>query len=71
MRYHHAATPEAEAEQITFEMHELHDRGIAYRDMTVLYRAHYVTRTLEEVFRKRQIPYAVYSGVPFFGRTEI
>ena len=71
VRYHHAANPEAEAEWVAFEMHELHDRGTAFRDMTVLYRAHYVTRTLEEVFQKRKIPYAIYSGVPFFGRTEI
>ncbi len=69
--YHHAATPEAEAEWIAFQMHELHDQGVPFRDMTVLYRAHYVTRTLEDVFRRRRIPYAIYSGVPFFGRTEI
>ena len=69
--YHHASTPEAEAEWIAFQMHELHDQGTPFHDMTVLYRAHYVTRTLEDVFRRRRIPYAIYSGVPFFGRTEI
>ena len=37
----------------------------------MLYRAHYVTRTLEEVFRKRELPYTIYSGAQFFDRKEI
>ena len=68
---HHAPNGEAEAEWIAFQIQELHDRGAAYRDMTVLYRAHYLTNKLEEVFRKRKVPYTIYSGVPFFGRREI
>ena len=68
---HHAANAEQEAEWMAFQMMELHDAGIPYRDMTVLYRAHYVTRSIEEVFLRRKIPYAVYSGVQFFGRMEI
>ena len=68
---HHARNAEKEAEWIAFQMQELHDAGIPYRDMTVLYRAHYVTRTLEEVFQKRKVPYTIYSGVQFFGRMEI
>ena len=68
---HHAVSAEKEAEWIAFQMQELHDAGIPYRDMTVLYRAHYVTRTIEEVFQKRKLPYTIYSGVQFFGRMEI
>ncbi len=68
---HHASGPSAEAEWIAYQMLQLHDAGVPFRDMTVLYRAHYVTRTLEETFRKRKIPYAIYSGVQFFGRAEI
>ena len=68
---HHAANAEAEAEWMAFQMQQLHDRGVAYREMAVLYRAHYVTRQIEEVFQKRKIPYHIYSGVQFFGRTEI
>ena len=68
---HYAPNSEAEAEQIAFQMWELHDSGVAFRDMAVLYRAHYLTNKLEEVLRKRKIPYALYSGVPFFGRREI
>lgn len=68
---HHAPSAEKEAEWIAFQMQELHDAGVAYRDMTVLYRAHYVTRTIEEVFQKRKVPFRIYSGVQFFGRMEI
>ena len=68
---HHAPNAEKEAEWIAFQMNELHDAGVPFRDMTVLYRAHYVTRTIEEVLQKRKIPYTIYSGVQFFGRMEI
>ena len=71
MLCHHARTAEEEAEWIAWQTAELHDRGVEYRDMTVLYRAHYVTRSLEEVLQKRKIPYTIYSGVQFFGRAEI
>ena len=46
-------------------------RGAACREITILYRAHYITRTLEEVFIKEKIPYVIYSGIQFFGRMEI
>ncbi len=69
--YHHAKTVQAEAEWMASRMLELHDQGISFRDMTILYRAHYVTRTVEEVLLARKIPYTIYSGVQFFGRMEI
>ena len=52
-------------------MHEMHDRGVPFGKMAVLYRAHYVTRAVEETLQKRKIPYTIYSGVQFFGRAEI
>ena len=68
---HHAPNSEAEAKWIVERMQGLHEEGIPYRDITILYRAHYITRTLEEVFLKEKVPYTIYSGVPFFGRMEI
>ena len=68
---HFAQTQEAEAAWMAGEMQRLHEEGMAYRDMTVLYRAHYVTRAVEEVLLREKIPYTIYSGVPFFGRMEI
>ena len=60
-----------EANWIVSEMKRMHDNGIAYRDMTVLYRAHYVTRPIEEALQKEKLPYHIYSGIPFFGRAEV
>ena len=68
---HHAPSSETEAEWIAYQIQELHDRGTDYREVAILYRAHYVTRTLEEVLLKRKLPYTIYSGVQFFGRAEI
>lgn len=68
---HMADTQEAEAEWIAGQIRELRENGVPYKDITILYRAHYVTRTVEEVFLRREIPYAIYSGVQFFSRQEI
>ncbi len=68
---HHAKTAEAEAEWIALQVQQMHDQGVPYKDMTVLYRAHYVTRSVEEVLLKRKVPYTIYSGVQFFARIEI
>ncbi|MGB2578707.1 DNA helicase-2/ATP-dependent DNA helicase PcrA [Elusimicrobium simillimum] len=68
---HHGETAEAEAQWIVTQIKELHKTGVPYRDITLLYRAHYITRTIEEVFLKEKIPYTIYSGVQFFGRMEI
>lgn len=69
--YHHARTGKEEAEWIAARIKELSGRGVALGDMAILYRAHYVSRTLEEVFLKEDLPYRIYSGVQFFGRMEI
>ena len=68
---HFAETQAAEAKWIAGEIRRLHEGGAPYRDMTVLYRAHYVTRAVEEVLLGEKIPYTIYSGVQFFDRMEI
>ena len=69
--YHHARTAEAEAKWIADQIKEIADKGVKLSDVTILYRAHYVSRVLEEVFMKELLPYTIYSGVQFFGRMEI
>ena len=68
---HHADTPEAEAKWIASRIQALHAAGTEYRDVTLLYRAHYLTRPVEDVLNREKIPYTIYSGVPFYGRAEI
>ncbi|MGE4485525.1 MAG: ATP-dependent helicase [Oscillospiraceae bacterium] len=69
--YHHAKTSEAEARWIAFQIKALHDKGVKLKDITILYRSHFISRMLEEVFLKEELPYTIYSGMQFFGRMEI
>lgn len=68
---HHAADTAAEAEWIAGRAAELHEQGVPFADMTVLYRAHYVSRSIEEALIKAKIPHRIYSGIQFFARAEI
>lgn len=68
---HFAASPEAEAQAIVDEIKELQDQGVRLGDITILYRAHYVTRAVEEALLKGQVPYTLYSGVQFYNRKEV
>ncbi|MBR5020506.1 MAG: UvrD-helicase domain-containing protein [Oscillospiraceae bacterium] len=69
--YFHAKTSQLEADWITAQMRCLHDGGKTYSQMAVLYRAHYVSRTVEESLIRNKIPYVLYSGVEFYKRKEI
>jgi DNA helicase-2/ATP-dependent DNA helicase PcrA len=62
---------EAESDWIAGQVLALHEGGVPFPDLCVLYRAHYVTRTVEEAFLKAKVPYTIYSGVQFFGRAEV
>jgi len=69
--YFHAKTGQLEADWITANMRALHEGGMPYSSMAVLYRAHYVSRTIEESLIRNKIPYILYSGVEFYKRKEI
>lgn len=69
--FHYARNTDGEAEWIAARIKDLGERGVPHRDMAILYRAHYVTRSVEEMLLKEKIPYRIFSGVPFFGRAEI
>lgn len=68
---HMAPNADLEAKWIASRVKALHDDGWNFRDMTVLYRAHYLTRPIEEAFYKEKLPYTIYSGTQFFDRMEI
>ena len=68
---HFGENAEAEAKWIAGEIRNLFEQGVPYQEITILYRAHFVTRNLEEVFLAEKIPYTIYSGVQFFNRMEI
>lgn len=69
--YFHAKTGALEADWMTANMRALHEAGLPYSSMGVLYRAHYVSRAVEESLIRNKIPYILYSGVEFYKRKEI
>ena len=69
--FYHARNTYEEAKWIADRISALHDQGVLYKDMAILYRAHYVSRSIEEIFIKQEIPYRIYSGVNFYDRAEI
>ncbi|MDR0729748.1 MAG: ATP-binding domain-containing protein, partial [Prevotellaceae bacterium] len=44
---------------------------VPYSEFAVLYRTNAQSRTLEEAFRKNNIPYRVYGGLSFYQRAEV
>ena len=48
-----------------------HQNGIAYRDMTILYRTNAQSRLFEEGFLRYNIPHKVFGGISFYSRVEI
>ena len=68
---HHAQNEKEEAAWMAQEITKLTDEGVKLKDIAILYRSHYLTRSIEEVFQSIKLPYAIYSGVPFFSRAEI
>lgn len=69
--YYHGKSQAEEARWISSEIARAAKSGISYSDIAVLYRAHYVSRAVEEALIKEKIPYVLYSGVEFYKRKEI
>lgn len=49
----------------------LHNDGVNYRDIAILYRSNYLSRSLERAFLDANIPYRIYGGIRFYDRAEI
>ncbi len=71
VQYYHAKTTKQEAEWIIGTMQGVVNAGRKYSDFTILYRSHYVSRSVEEALIQAKIPYILYSGVEFYKRKEI
>ena len=69
--YIHSRTTGDEAQWVTNEIKRLVEAGTNYSDIAVLYRSHFVSRSIEEAFIKTKIPYILYSGTEFYKRKEI
>lgn len=68
---HYGKSAVEEGEWITQKVKDLIRQGFEYEDITILYRSHFVSRAIEDSFLKERIPYAIFSGMPFYARSEI
>ena len=60
-----------EAAFLVDRVKKLHEQGVNYRDMAVLYRTNALTPAVEAELKSQRIPYAVIGGLKFFERREI
>ncbi len=68
---YHGRSERDEAAWIARTIARLLKTGTAADDIAILYRAHYVSRSIEEALMRKEVPYRIYSGTPFYGRQEI
>lgn len=65
------ATNNEQASFIAQRVLELHDEGIDFREIVVLYRAHYHSMEIQLEFTRRGIPFGITSGLRFFEQAHI
>ena len=69
--FFHAQSEKEEAEWVAGEIAKGIQNGLRPDQFAVLYRAHYLSRALEECFMRQSLPYKIYSGIEFYARSEI
>ena len=65
------ATNNEQASFIAQRVLELNDEGIDFREIAVLYRAHYHSMEIQLEFTRRGIPFGITSGLRFFEQAHI
>lgn len=72
LRVMEASSDTEEGEMVVNRIQQMkREQDYTYDDFAVLYRTNAQSRLLEEVLRKRGIPYIVYGGLSFYQRKEI
>ena len=66
-----SASDEYEAAYVANKINELHRNGKAYKDIAVLYRSNYLSRSIEKALLDQRIPYIIYGGLRFYDRQEV
>lgn len=71
--HYHARNDRDEAAWIARQIQRIvkSHSGNTFSDVAVLYRASYLSRTVEKEFIERHIPYTIWGGIRFFERAEI
>ncbi len=69
--FNHTGSERDEAVFIANEISKHIEKGVSPHNIAVLYRAHYLSREVEEQLLKNDIKYRIYGGVGFYERMEI
>ena len=69
--YYKASTSYDEVMFVIDKIKSLVASGDSYNDIAILYRANYISKNIEDLLIKHQIPYIIYGGISFFSRKEI
>lgn len=70
-RMYHARNEKDEASWIARHISSLVNQGMKPCRIAVLYRAHHVSRAIEDAFLKTELQYIIYSGTAFYQRREV
>lgn len=66
-----SANDEYQAAWVASKISELHRNGKLYKDVAILYRSNYLSRSLEKALLDQRIPYIIYGGLRFYDRQEV
>lgn len=69
--FNHARSERDEAKWTVSVIKGLQEAGVALKDICILYRAHHLSRPLEERLIKDSVPYRIFSGTAFYARREV
>lgn len=72
VRFHQGENERDEARFVAEQINSLRGQSRhSFRDFTILYRTHALSRVFEEEFMRRGIPYRIVAGLRFYERKEI
>lgn len=60
-----------EATWVASKIVDLKTDGLEYKDIAVLYRSNYLSRSIEQKLNFRKLPYIIHGGIRFYERKEI
>ena len=61
----------AEPLQVARDINNARKNGMDWKDIAILYRSNYLSRSFERVLGKLGIPYNIYGGIRFYERQEV
>ncbi|WKX02479.1 ATP-dependent helicase [Candidatus Mycoplasma mahonii] len=69
--FYHGFSDSSEAKWVASQIRILRDKNVDLRNIAVLYRANYISRSIERQFSLSNLPYIIYGGVKFYKRQEV